>query len=177
MKKTLLALLALTSLNTYAIDFGCVTEHPTTTFLAQTEDDYVQIQLIHHNGVKFAPVWNSLITINDIYTIKEKAELLADIGNYLKFSMPADKCQMNGLQLNCFGSQPPVEMNGHKVSLWSVFTSEIHESSHAGEYDYITTTLALDIDGETAFVPMKYANYECYNGFKKKTEFKNLFKF
>jgi hypothetical protein len=176
MKKALLALIALTSLNSFAIDIGCVTEQPTTTFIAETADDYVQFQLIHHHGVGYAPVWSSLITLNDIPTIQKRAELLAELGDYLKFSMPAKNCQLNGMKLNCFGSQPPIEMNGHKVSLWSVYTSEVHESSHAGDYDYITTNLALDIDGETAFVPMKYANYECYSGLKKKSELKKIFK-
>lgn len=177
MIKTLIALLSLISLNSYAIEYGCITEHPTTTFIAQTEDDYVQFQLIHHNGVEYAPVWSSLITLNDIPTIQKRAELLAELGDYLKFAMPAKNCQLNGMQLNCFGTQAPIEMNGHKVSLWSVYTSETHESSHAGEFDYIITTMALDIDGETAFVPMKYANYECFNGFRKRAEFKKLFKY
>lgn len=176
MKKTLMALLALTSLNVHAIDFGCVTEYPTTTFIAQTADDYVQFQLIHHNGVEYAPVWGSLLTLHDIATIQKKAELLAELGDYLKFAMPAKNCQMNGMKLNCFGTQPPIEINGHKVSLWSVYTAENHDSSHAGEFDYITTNLALEIDGETAFVPMRYSNYECYTDFSQRMKFKKLHK-
>ena len=176
MKKIALILALFIQSNAFAIDFGCVTEYPTTTFIAQTVDDYVQLQLIHHNGVKYAPVWQSLITMNDISTITEHANRLADLGDHLKFSMPAEKCQMNGVQLNCFGFQPTVIINGHEVSLWAAYTSEQTDSSHAGDYSYVTTTLALDIDGKTHFVPMKYASYECFNGFKKNAALKKLYK-
>lgn len=174
MKKLVIAALSLFQASAFAIDFGCVTEYPTTTFIAQTVDDYVHLQLIHHNGVKYAPVWHNLITINDLSTISEHANRLADLGDHLKFSMPADKCQMNGRQLYCFGFQPSVTINGHEVSLWAAYTAEHSESSHAGDYSYITTTLALDIDGKTHFVPMKYADYECYQNFKKTSAAKKL---
>lgn len=176
MKKIFTAILTLLSLNVHAIDFGCVTEYPTTTFIAQTVDDYVQIQLIHHNGVKYAPVWSNLITINDISTIAEHANRLANLGDHLKFAMPADKCQLNGVQLYCFGFQPSVTINGHEVSLWAAYTSEQTDSSHAGDFSYITTTLALDIDGKTHFVPMKYGSHECFNGFKKQAALKKILK-
>jgi len=176
MKKLIITLSLLFQTSAWAIDFGCVTEFPTTTFIAQTVDDYVQIQLIHHNGVKYAPVWNNLITINDISVITEHANTLADLGDYLKFSMPAKSCQVNGMLLNCFGFQPSITINGHEVSLWSVHTTEQKESSFAGNFDYVTTSLALDIDGKTHFIPMKYQSWECFNNFKKSSAAKKLMK-
>lgn len=172
MKKLLLVLATIISTTASAIDFGCVTEIPTTTFVAQTEDDFVQIQLFHHNGVKYAPVWNNLITMNDLPVITERAKLLAELGEHLKFSMPSKNCQINGNLLNCFGFQPSIEINGHQVSLWSVYTVASTEVSHAGEFNYIEANLALDIDGQTVFVPMKYSDWECFNNFKKKGHLK-----
>lgn len=150
-----------------AIDYGCITEEPTTSFVAQTVGDHVQFQLIHHNGVKYAPVWNNLITLHDLSVVTEQANLLAELGDYLKLAMPTKNCQISGMQLNCFGTMPPVNINGHEVSLWAVYTVERHESSSAGDFSYIITNLALEVDGKSMFVPMKYADWECSNQFKQ----------
>lgn len=145
-----------------AIDMACMTEIPTTTFIAQTEKDILKIELIHHNGVKFMPIYNGVITPNDLGTLQDKASLLAYLGDHLKFEIPLSKCQkMSDYLFNCFGSVPAVDINGHQVSIWSVYTAFNNEKSFAGEYNYYQTSISLDIDGESINIPMKYGESEC----------------
>lgn len=144
------------------INLGCMTEIPTTTFIAQTEKDILKIELIHHNGVKFMPIYNGVITPNDLGTLQDRASLLAYLGDHVKFEMPLSKCQkINDYLFNCFGSMPATEVNGHQVSIWSVYTAFNNEKSFAGEYNYYQTSISLDIDGESINIPMKYAESEC----------------
>lgn len=163
------------------INMACVTEWPTTSFVAFTEADTITVRLIHHNGTKYMPVWNNVITPNDIPIITEAANTLAELGSDLEFKMPASACEkLDGMLISCFGTQPPQDINGHKVSLWSVYTSESFDRSFAGEYAYVYTSLALDVDGKTYYVPMKYGSHECIkdlgkNGLKKHLNSKNLF--
>lgn len=164
-----------------AINMGCVTEIPTTSFVAMTDGDDVVIRLIHHNGPKYMPIWGNIITPNDLPTIQEAANDLYDLGSVLDFRMPQKACEsLDGMLINCFGTQPPVEIGGHKVSLWAVHTSEVTERSFAGEFAYVKTSMALDIDGKTYHVPMKYSDYECFKdssslGLKNRLKSKNLF--
>lgn len=184
MKKIMTGVLALLmSSNVWStpVNMACITEYPTTSFVALTENDTINFRLIHHNGTKYMPVWNNVITPNDISIISEAANLLGDLGPELNFTMPEKSCEvMDGMLINCFGSSPVVEMNGHKVSLWAVHTKEVTESSFAGTYDYVVTSMALDIDGKTLHVPMKYGNNECFKDFysqnlKNKMKVKNVF--
>lgn len=163
------------------INMACITEWPTTSFVAFTEGEMMTIRFLHHNGVQYMPVWNNVITPNDLPTITEAANTLSELGNDWEFTMPKSACEkLDGMMISCFGTQPAVMMNGHKVSLWAVHTSETFDRSFAGEFSYVNASLALDVDGKTYHVPMKYNAYECIkdlgkNGLKKHLRAKNLF--
>ena len=182
MKKFLTIASLLISVNVFAgINMACVTEIPTTSFVAMTEGDETIIRLIHHNGPKYMPIWGNIITPNDLPNIQEAANALYDLGSVLDFKMPAKACeQLDGMLINCFGTQPAVEMGGHQVSLWAVHTSESVEKSFAGEYAYVKSSLSLDVDGKTFHVPMKYSDYECFKAnsaseLRARLKSKNLF--
>lgn len=182
MKKLMAIALLLVTTNAFsAINMGCVTEIPTTSFVAMTEGDDVIIRLIHHNGPKYMPIWGNIITPNDLPVIQEAANALYDLGSFLEFKMPKTACaQMDGMLINCFGTTPTQEIGGHTVSLWAVHTAESVERSFAGEFSNVRTSLALDIDGKSFHVPMKYSDYECFkdssaNGLRTRLKSKNLF--
>lgn len=65
------------------------------------------------------PIWGNIITPNDLPVIQEAANALYDLGSFLEFRMPAKAYeQMDGMLINCFGTQPAVEMGAsHMVSL------------------------------------------------------------
>ncbi|MBY0415327.1 MAG: hypothetical protein K2Q18_14240 [Bdellovibrionales bacterium] len=182
--KTLLILLTFAlSSNVFAtpVNLACVTEYPTTSFVAFTEENSVIFKFIHHNGVKYMPIWSSVITPNDLSTLNDVASVLTELGDMLVFNMPEKNCSpMEGMLLNCFGAQPAIEINGHQVSLWAVYSKEMVETSFAGSFSYIGTNLAIDVDGKSYHIPMKYSDYECFKdlnsqGLNKKLKLKNVF--
>ena len=182
MKKwiVLLSLVASSSLLAAPVNMACVTEYPTTSFVAFSEGGDLNIRLIHHNGVKFMPIWSSIITPNDLPVITETASILSELGNELNFTIPAKACGVDGMMMNCFGRSEEQVINGHKVNLWSVYTKLENEKSFAGEYNYVWSSLAIDVDGKSYWIPMKYYDYECFQdtsvrGIKAKAAAKNLF--
>lgn len=165
---SMLALLSTTAFAAEPINLLCVTEIPTTSFVAETKGDVLTIRLIHHNGVKFMPIHNGLITPYDLGTLSDRADVIADLGEDLNFEIPLDKCEAQDNYLfNCFKSMPSKKINGHDVSIWSVYTSRTVDQSFAGEFKYIQTSIAIDVDGKSYHLPMKYGENECYPNFEK----------
>lgn len=160
--------------NAAVLNLGCVTEIPTTSMIAETYNGVVDFQLIHHNGVKFMPIYNGVVTPNDLGTLSDRASLLADLGDYLQFKMPSEVCQVNGVLFNCFGSSPKEMIGGHIVRLWAAYSSQYDEESFAGVFSYITTNLAIEVDGQSIYLPMKYSQSECYKDFSKNKNLKKL---
>ena len=108
------------------------------------------------------PIWNNVITPNDLSVIAETGKLLSDLGPDISFSMPVESCEVqDGFLINCFGSSPTTEMGGHQVRMWSAYTKETQDVSFAGVYSYVTTNIALDIDGKSYHIPMRYGSDEC----------------
>ncbi|MBC7714198.1 MAG: hypothetical protein H7177_12715 [Rhizobacter sp.] len=183
MKKILFLFSLLTSSSLLAtpVNMACVTEYPTTSFIAMTDGDTINFRLFHHNGVQFMPIWSNVITPNDLPMLNEVAQVLSDLGTDLNFSMPVDSCEVqDGFLINCFGNQPAIDINGHKVALWSVYTKQDTETSFAGEFSNVWTSMAIDVDGKSYYLPMKYSEFECYkdfngSGIKKYIKSKKLF--
>lgn len=173
MKKILMIILLL-SWTAFADDLniGCVTEPPTTTMVAQTSNGTVQFDLIHHFGVKYMPIHNGVITPNDLGILSDRASLLADLGDHLTFTMPAESCKVDGMIFNCFGSQSAKDIGGHKVNIWAAYSSTYDETSSAGTFSYVTTNLAIEVDGESIFLPMRYFGNECSKDFFKNKKLK-----
>lgn len=174
------SLLFTTNLLAKSINMACVTELPTTSLVALTEGDNLKIRLIHHNGVKYMPVWSNIITPNDIPTITETANILSELGDTMEFNIPVKVCEVDELMMNCFGKSEIQEINGHKVNLWSVYTKLEAEKSFAGEFNSIWSNLSIDVDGKSYSIPMKYSEDECFKGssikdLKAKAVLKKLF--
>ena len=93
MKKMLIlaSLLMSSSLMATPVNMLCITEYPTTSFVAMTEGDTINVRLFHHNGTQFMPIWSNVITPNDLPMLNEVASVLSDLGTDLKFSMPEKK--------------------------------------------------------------------------------------
>lgn len=175
--KKIIVMMTLLSGSVFSADlnFSCMTESPTTTFIAQTQNGTVQFDLVHHFGVKYMPIHNGVITPNDLGTLSDRASLLADLGDHLTFTMPAESCQVEGNLFNCFSSQPALDIGGHKVSIWAAYNTIYDETSlSSGTFSYVTTNLAIEVDGQSLFLPMRYFGEECYQGLAKQKELKKF---
>ncbi|MFA6238608.1 MAG: hypothetical protein WC635_14840 [Bacteriovorax sp.] len=172
--KLLLAFLFSTNLFATDLNLGCVTEIPTTSLIAQTKDGVVEFNLIHHNGVKYMPIHNGVITPYDLETLSTRADILADLGDNLVFTMPASACQVDGVLFNCFGAQPAQNIGGHQVSIWAAYSSTYDDVSLIGIFPFVTTNLAIEVDGKSYYLPMRYNQAECFKDFKKSKLLKSI---
>ncbi len=96
--------------NIFAIpDFQCVTNVPTTSvWVTKKSDTDVIIDIIHHNGLKFAPIHSGVITLNDLDYIKEKGEAFAKMGGAFRLKFDLEKCKKH--QENNFSCYRSKEM-------------------------------------------------------------------
>lgn len=135
---------------------------PTTSFIIKSENDVVNFEVTHHNGASYAPFWSSLVVPNDIEMLGKKADIIKKLGNGFKASFNTEKCKWSGEQkFSCVGSDERVNVNGLVVQPWALYSSVVHDSSFAGDYDYVDMTVSFIIDDETHNYTMRYQAGEC----------------
>lgn len=165
MKTLLLICTFLSSLTSFAsdkMDMACVTEFPTTSFVVREDGDTVIVEVFHHNGTGYMPIFDGLATPNDIATLASQAQTLASLPTVQRYEWPRTKCDIQDEMIeSCFGSTDTQEMNGRKVKAWAFSSSWVMEKSFAGKFNSRKVVLNIDVDGKSFSVPMKYAENEC----------------
>lgn len=63
------------------IVMACVTEFPSTSFDIETAGDKLNIQIINHNGPRYMPIYEGLITLEDLASLKESADVMQRLGS------------------------------------------------------------------------------------------------
>ena len=141
----------------------CTTEFLTTSFVIRDIDPNITVvEVFNHNGTAFMPIFDGVATPTDLSTLTARAKTLTDLGSYLRFEWPKDKCKKtDDLVEECFGSTELQDINGHKVKAWAFDSSYVTEKSMAGKFNSYKLVLNLEIDGDTYAVPMRYADTEC----------------
>jgi len=74
-------------------DFQCVTAIPTTSIIMKDTDGKKWLEIIHHNGIQFAPIHSGTITLNDFDFIQRKGQLLAKMGEMIRVSFEPESCK------------------------------------------------------------------------------------
>ncbi len=144
------------------INLLCMTEIPTTSFVVRDVEENTVVEVFHHNGTKYMPIFDGVATPNDVPTLVQKAQILSDLGNYMRFEWPREKCKkQEDLVSECFGSTEVQDLYGHKVKAWLFDSSLLMEKSLAGKFNSYKVTLNLDVDGQSLSIPMKYDVSEC----------------
>ncbi|MBV2168160.1 MAG: hypothetical protein KUL82_05575 [Bdellovibrio sp.] len=144
------------------MDMACVTEFPTTSFVVREVGDTVVVEVFHHNGTGYMPIFDGLATPNDIATLAARAQTLASLPTVQRYEWPREKCETQDDMIeSCFGLTDAQEMNGHKVKAWAFSSSLVMEKSFAGKFNSRKVVLDIDVDGKSFSVPMKYAENEC----------------
>lgn len=142
------------------INMACVTEFPTTSFIAETEGEDLVVKVIHHNGVGYMPLHGGVITPNDLAVLSTKAENLKRLGDFYTLRWKSNKCTLIGTFLSCYGGED-IQINDAKVSPWALYTSAQRSESNLGVFENMEVGLMLDIDGKTESFSMKYEKSEC----------------
>lgn len=134
----------------------------TTTFLLKTEDKVVNFQVFNHNGGGYAPYWSTLVVPNDLGVLTKKAEVIKQLDKGFKATWKPEQCKWVGdKKFSCIGSTDKVQVNGIDIEPWAVYSSLVHDSSFAGDYDYVDMTVSFEVDHESFNYTMRYQADEC----------------
>lgn len=146
----------------------CMTSpFPTTTFAFNTEksedNQRVKVSVVHHNGLKSAPFWDSQIVTEDLKMLEDKSKVILKLDSELNTSWSAKDCKWNGPNIvSCVGTGDVVKMKSNiTVEPWAFYSAVLKDSSFAGEYTYIQTTLLFYIDGQKYSFVSKYSESDC----------------
>ena len=146
----------------------CVTDpYPSTTFAFVTNkaDDgtkLVKLSVVHHNGLAYAPFWETAIVPSDLKMLSEKSKVILSLNTQLNTSWPAKSCQWIGeKKLACIGTGEKTMVNNKLIEPWAFYSAVQTDSSFAGDFTYIQMTLIFYIDGEKFIYTSKYKPTDC----------------
>ena len=81
-----------TGASSYTTRLVCATPHLTTTYVLLQNSDHFELQLVQHNGVRFMPIHNGMVTSYDLDHLKELSQLFKKIGERLSIRFGHDQC-------------------------------------------------------------------------------------
>lgn len=145
----------------------CMTSpFPSTTFAFNTEkagpDQRVKVSVVHHNGLAYAPFWDSAVVPEDLKMLSDKSKVILQLESELNTSWSAKDCQWSGVnKVSCVGTGESVKMKSKTVEPWAFYSAVLKESSFAGDFNYIQTTLLFYIDGQKYIYTAKYPESDC----------------
>ena len=143
---------------------SCVSEFPTTSFFVVGQGEWVDVEVIHHNGAKYTPFWDSLVVPNDVPSLKEKAEVIQKLGDGFKFRWKAANCKVvNDMFFECLGGAEDFDAGGMKVHPWSLSVTEVTEKTPTQTYSHRSVRLYMTIAEKTYQILMNYQDGECIN--------------
>ncbi len=146
----------------------CVTSpFATTSFAFSTEKSgdtqRVKVSVKHHNGVQYAPFWDTQVVAEDLKMLTDKSNVILQLDSEINTSWSAKDCQWSGPnKVSCVGTGEAIKMKSNKtVEPWAFYSAVLKDSSFAGEFTYIQTTLLFYIDGQKYTFVSKYPEADC----------------
>lgn len=165
MKKITLILIFLTATQSWADDLfvNCSTAMgPTTAFNLETVADKVNLTVTHFNGMQYAPFWSNIVVPNDLEKLKNDSDLLLTLNPNLKAFWNKSDCKLVAeKKFVCSGVTSKQPSNGVEVEPWAVYSSQLKDSSFAGDYNYVLVTYLFYINDKRHEFTMKYQDSEC----------------
>lgn len=138
---------------------------PTTSFIMQKSDkpDILKLKMIHHNGTAFMPIFQGIVVPNDLQYLKEKAELMSKMGDYVEFEFPLEYCKKYDDQVYSCSHGSSLEINGVIVEAFSLTTQVITRKVYDYNWTNNRINLMLYFPGHAPVeeVTMDYYENEC----------------
>jgi hypothetical protein len=144
---------------------GCMTEHPSTTFVIQEKEDFMEALIVHHHGSAFAPVLNGIALYRDLPIIMEQSKSVLKMKREMTFRWPMKKCKIRDeIKFECFGSDDVQEgLDGAKLKPFALYTGKITDDTFVGKWDSVSIRFSFSTDtGESSAVDMKYPMEGCF---------------
>jgi hypothetical protein len=145
------------------IKLTCVTtDFPTTSFVVETVGEEVHAHVIHHNGMKFMPIWSSIVVPNDLPMLSTKASELAKLGERYTVRFAKSSCTKTGDKMfNCFNGIQ-TDHNGIKIRASALHTERVTHENIAGIYQEHWMHLTVGFDRQSHPISMKYQPGDCF---------------
>ena len=169
---TLLQVLFLFNLACFArggeaiIGMICVTEFPSTSFLVEQKENQVLLQVIHHNGPRYAPLSSALVTANDLEVLKSQAEFIQSLGNQMDLKWKRSGCNADRSDFfQCVGSAEDSVVNQVPIHPWALTVSDVEEKTLWGNFKKKNIALRFSSGQDSAKkdyqVTMDYGEGDC----------------
>lgn len=140
----------------------CSTQLPTTTFVVQSDAEYVSLRIYHHNGPKYAPFHSGLLVPQDLKNFSEDAQIVEKMGSLVEAKWKQSQCQRKSEKLiNCFGKVNSETPDGMVFQPFALYSSYIQENGIAGKLEYLELNMSYDLQGKSYQIPMKYLLQDC----------------
>lgn len=147
--------------------FQCVTEFPTTSFFFMPAGDEKthNLRVIHHNGLKYAPIHSGIITLNDLPNLLTKGELLAQAGTSFEIPFDSENCRyIEENEMVCYQRNEATvgELDVRAYSLHSyIRKSRLFEQS----YTQHVVSLSFSVGNRSYDITMDYTPNDCQFSF------------
>jgi len=140
----------------------CVTEYPTTSFVVESDNEYVSLRVYHHNGTLYAPMFSGIVTPYDVKNFSQQAAVIESLGTQLEARWKLSQCQRSSTKLfSCFGSGEKRNQQGAPFVPFSLYSTSINEEGIAGPWEYLQMVFNFEVNGQSLSIPMKYHINEC----------------
>ncbi|MGE3758695.1 MAG: hypothetical protein AB7H97_13115 [Pseudobdellovibrionaceae bacterium] len=130
-----------------AVNLKCVTEMPTTSYLASTEGEKVKVTMIHHNGTKYMPIYSGNLTPSDIPEMQKRSEILQKLGERVEIVFEKKNCNRYGAGLYSCGMGQIESKSGIKVESVGLLTRVSTDRLYDIVFEKNTVSLTVYIDG------------------------------
>jgi hypothetical protein len=149
--------------NAGEIKLTCVTtDYPTTSFVVETVGAEVHARVIHHNGMKFMPIWSAIVVPNDLPMISTRASELAKLGETYTVRFAKSACKKTGEKMfDCFGGLQ-TDHQGIKLRPDALHTERVTYDNIAGVYQRHWMHLTVSFDGKSHPISMQYQPEDCF---------------
>ena len=144
-------------------ELTCVTDPPTTSFVAQQRGDKVRVILAHHFGPAYAPIHRGLITGANLDTMAERARTVKETGSLIETEWPAESCAVaEDFVVRCAKADLPVQkINGSDFRPYAFDTTFVIEKNSFGKFHKVLLDFEYEVNGRSVRVPMSYDLSEC----------------
>lgn len=129
-----------------ALNLKCVTQAPTTSYVAKTEGDKIYMSVVHHNGTAYMPIFNGNITPSDLPLLKEHSELLQKLGERIEITFDKANCNSYGSGLYSCGLGKVTSKTNVPVERASFLTKVVTESVFDVRFEKIVASVGVYID-------------------------------
>lgn len=141
--------------------FQCMTDPLTTSFVAKTEAGQVKFSMIHFNGTKYMPIYEGIVTANDLDYLKEKSQVLARMGDKVHIDFAMADCQTYKSEVVACQSDKKQKLGALTVSALGFNTRKKQSESYGYKFEGYDVIFTVTVNSRMYNIPMSFEASEC----------------